>query len=324
MSNLFLFLFLIFIGFLAIGKFFPTIFSLIFRGTQYDKKQRNILIVLSITFFILFSIFSNNEKTKKPQEGATAKNETAIKNIQEVQLENKNDTDEQVVEAQEEKSEQKDKVLFKVMKVVDGDTLDVDINGTIERIRLIGMDTPETVDPRKVVQCFGKEASDKAKEMLDGKMVRLEADNSQSEKDNYKRLLRYVYLKDGTFFNKYMIAEGYAHEYTYQSNPCKYQSEFKEAEKQARESAKGLWSFNSCNGNTTQAAIVKSTNDSSSSETVSSTTTTANSSTGSVVKKSKTGICHAPGTTYYNKTKSFTPYNSIDECLKSGGRLPKR
>lgn len=328
MDNLFLILFLIFIGLLAVGKFLPAIFSLIFKGKQYDKKQRNILVILSITFFILFGIFSNGKETKKAQESATTKSELVSKNIQEAQPENINNAeqkaDEQVAEVQEEKSEQRDTTLFKVTRVVDGDTLDIDMNGTIERIRLIGMDTPETVDPRKIVQCFGKEASDKAKEMLNGKMVSIEADKSQGERDNYKRLLRYVYLEDGTFFNKYMIAEGYAHEYTYQSNPYKYQLDFKEAEKQARETAKGLWSPDSCNGNTTQSAIVNSTDNSNPSETISSTTATTDSSAGSVVKKSKTGICHAPGTTYYNKTKSFTPYNSIDECLKSGGRLPLR
>jgi micrococcal nuclease len=143
--------------------------------------------------------------------------------------------------------------LYQVVKVVDGDTIDVAIDGYTERLRLIGMDTPETVDPRKPVQCFGKEASSKARELLEGKRVRLEADDSQGERDKYQRLLRYVYLEDDTFFNQYMIAEGYAHEYTYQSNPYRHQEEFKIAERQARENKKGLWG-NVCNGNTSQAA----------------------------------------------------------------------
>lgn len=138
------------------------------------------------------------------------------------------------------------KDVYKVLKVIDGDTLDVSINGRRETLRLIGIDTPETVDPRKPVQCFGKEASDKAKEILNGKSVLLEPDNSQSERDKYNRLLRYVILQDGTNFNKYMISEGFAHEYTYQSNPYKYQSEFKQAERKARENKKGLWSDTAC------------------------------------------------------------------------------
>lgn len=324
MDNLLLILFLISTGYLIIGEFFPSLFSSIFKGKQYNKNHRNMLVVISVFFFVLFGIFSSIEEDKAIQEKAETKNETVAINNQEKQLENKDATEqkanEQITELQEEKNEET-APLFKVVKVVDGDTLDIDMNGTIERIRLIGMDTPETVDPRKVVQCFGKEASDKAKEILSEKRVSIEADNSQGERDSYKRLLRYVYLEDGTFFNKYMIAEGYAHEYTYQSIPYKYQEEFKEAEKQARETKKGLWSPSSCNGDTNQAAISESTNSTAVLNTIS---TNTNNSNGSVVKKSRTGICHAPGTTYYNKTQNYTPYNSLDECLKSGGRLPKR
>ena len=134
--------------------------------------------------------------------------------------------------------------MYQVVSVTDGDTLKVDINGTTETLRLIGIDTPETVDPRKPVQCFGEEASRKAKETLTGKKVSLEADPTQGERDKYQRLLRYVYLEDGTSFNRWMINEGYAHEYTYQSNPYKYQTEFKDAEKSARENKRGLWSDN--------------------------------------------------------------------------------
>lgn len=137
---------------------------------------------------------------------------------------------------------------YRVVKVVDGDTLDVDIDGKIERLRLIGIDTPETVDPRKSVQCFGKEASNKAKELLMGQLVNLELDDSQGERDKYKRLLAYVILSDGMNFNKYMIREGYAHEYTY-DQAYKYQSEFKQAEVDARSESKGLWSSDTCSGN---------------------------------------------------------------------------
>jgi len=101
---------------------------------------------------------------------------------------------------------------YLVSSVVDGDTLKVNINGTIETLRLIGMDTPETVDPRKPVQCFGKEASNKAKELLIGKKVRIEKDSTQGELDKYGRRLVYIYREDGLFYNKYMIEQGYAHE----------------------------------------------------------------------------------------------------------------
>ncbi len=135
---------------------------------------------------------------------------------------------------------------FMVDHVVDGDTFAVLVNGKKETIRLIGIDTPEVVDPRKPVQCFGKEASNKAKELLTGKKVTLTNDPTQGERDKYKRLLRYAFLEDGTNFNAYMIREGYAHEYTYQSNPYKFQTEFKTAEIYARENKRGLWADGVC------------------------------------------------------------------------------
>lgn len=135
--------------------------------------------------------------------------------------------------------------LYKIIKVVDGDTVAVDIDGTKETLRLIGINTPETVDPRKPVECFGKEASNKAKEVLNGKSVILESDPIQGERDKYGRLLRYIFLEDGTNFNKLMIAEGYAYEYTY-NFPYKYQEEFKQAEKEARENKRGLWADDAC------------------------------------------------------------------------------
>ena len=136
-------------------------------------------------------------------------------------------------------------VLYPVAKVVDGDTIDVLVGGEKVRVRLIGLDTPEIVDPRKPVQCFGKEASDKAKEILSDKFVRLELDPSQDTYDKYHRLLAYVFLPDGTNFDELMIAEGYGHEYTY-NFPYKYQKEFKAAEQSAREQKKGLWADGVC------------------------------------------------------------------------------
>jgi len=134
---------------------------------------------------------------------------------------------------------------FPVVKVVDGDTLSISINGKTETIRLIGINTPETVDPRKPVECFGKEASNKAKELLTGKSVRLEADPTQGDTDKYNRLLRYVWLEEGLSFNKQMISDGYAYEYTY-AKPYKYQAEFKQAEAVAKQAKRGLWADGAC------------------------------------------------------------------------------
>lgn len=133
-------------------------------------------------------------------------------------------------------------VLAKVIKVVDGDTIVVDLgSGNIKTVRYIGIDTPETVDPRKSVQCFGKEASAKNKELVGGGTVGLEKDISETDK--YGRLLRYVYSGD-LFINQLLVAEGYAHSSSYPPD-IKYQDKFKAAEQQAKTNSKGLWG--SCN-----------------------------------------------------------------------------
>ncbi len=143
-----------------------------------------------------------------------------------------------------------------VVRINDGDTIVVNQNGQEETVRLIGVDTPETKDPRKPVQCFGKEASNWTKSQLEGQRVRLEVDVTQGDRDRYNRLLAYVFrASDNLFINHTLITEGYGHEYTYQSNPYKYQSDFRAAEQAAREQGRGLWGADTCNGDTTQAIV---------------------------------------------------------------------
>jgi len=143
--------------------------------------------------------------------------------------------------------------LYRVTSIVDGDTIKVSMNGQTETIRFIGVDTPETKDPRKPVQCYGKEASSRMQHYAQSKNVRLEVDPSQGDRDKYGRLLRYVYTEDGMNIAYYMIKEGYAHEYTYNKS-YKYQAEFRQAESYARENSLGLWSSSTCNGDTGQQA----------------------------------------------------------------------
>lgn len=101
------------------------------------------------------------------------------------------------------------KAAFLVTKIVDGDTIDVrDSSGRIERVRLVGIDTPETVDPKKNVQCFGPEASAFLKETLLGESVALVA-KPDEDRDDYDRLLRYVFLGDEDVGST-MLAKGYA------------------------------------------------------------------------------------------------------------------
>jgi micrococcal nuclease len=125
-----------------------------------------------------------------------------------------------------------------VVDVVDGDTIKVSIDGQVYTVRYIGIDTPETVDPAKPVQWMGPEASAANRALVEAKTVYLEKD--VSETDRYGRLLRYVYLPDGTFVNAELVRLGYAQPSTYPPD-VKYQDLFRQIEQEAREAGVGLW-----------------------------------------------------------------------------------
>jgi len=124
--------------------------------------------------------------------------------------------------------------VIKCTRVVDGDTI-VLRNG--EKVRLIGVDTPETKHPSKPVEYYGKEATAFTNKMVGGKVVTLKYDVQQ--RDKYGRLLAYVYLMDGTFLNAEIIKQGYGHVYT--KAPFKYLEQFRQYEQEAREAKRGLW-----------------------------------------------------------------------------------
>jgi len=128
----------------------------------------------------------------------------------------------------------------KVVRVVDGDTIVVSPN---EKVRLIGVDTPETVHPKKAVECFGKEAKQFTRDAVEGKSVRLILDKVNTKrrhKDRYGRTLAYAYLEDGTMLNAELIRQGYAHAYT--RFQFRHLVEFRELERAARAQPVGLWS----------------------------------------------------------------------------------
>jgi micrococcal nuclease len=127
-----------------------------------------------------------------------------------------------------------------VVEVVDGDTIEVRLGGRTEKVRLLGIDTPETKDPRKPVQCFGKEASRHTAELLPpGTAVRLERD--VEERDRYDRLLAYVYrASDGLFVNLELARGGFADLLTYPPNVA-HTGEFQAGVAEARREQRGLW-----------------------------------------------------------------------------------
>lgn len=133
---------------------------------------------------------------------------------------------------------------YRISRVVDGDTIDVVIEGVTERVRLVGIDTPETVDPRKSVECFGKEASAEMTRLVSGVSVALLTDSKSSDRDVYGRLLRYVTLQNGTDVNAALIKNGYAYAYT--KYPFDRMEEFKGYEAAARVGKKGLWADGVC------------------------------------------------------------------------------
>ncbi len=134
---------------------------------------------------------------------------------------------------------------YRVSKVFDGDTIAVDMQGVDEKIRFIGADTPETVDPRKPVQCYGPEASAYTHSHLKaGTRVKLTLDPLSTNRDRYGRLLRYVYLTDGTLYNQRLISLGYAHAYT--GFPFTKMPTFKAMQSKAQTSKVGMWA--SCPG----------------------------------------------------------------------------
>lgn len=213
-----------------------------------------------------------------------------------------------------------------VTKVVDGDTINVQINGKDYKVRMIGVDTPETVHPSKPVQFYGREASDYTKKNLTDKTVYLQKDVSDTDK--YGRLLRYVWTAAPSsdnpseeeiiesMYNANLVKNGYAHAYTYQPN-SRYSDLFSKLQSSAREKNIGLWNpdlekkFN--NGNSGEKNI--STNSKKSSD------ATSNKIKGN--KKSK--IYHLPGSKTYSQVSEKnavyfeTEQDAIDAGYKKSG-----
>jgi len=123
------------------------------------------------------------------------------------------------------------------VRVVDGDTIEVLLNGKLEKVRLVGVDTPETKHPRKPVQRYGLEASIFTTTHLTGKEVELFF-KPDEKRDRYGRLLAYVHL-DGQDFCARLIAEGYAH--AYNRYPHSRMRQYQKLEAAAMAEGRGLW-----------------------------------------------------------------------------------
>jgi micrococcal nuclease len=130
---------------------------------------------------------------------------------------------------------------YEVVRAVDGDTIRVDRDGEEIVVRLIGIDTPESVAPDRPVECYGPEASARTAELVSGARVWLEYDEVSGFTDKYDRTLAYVWLTPDTMLNEELVREGFAEQYTY-AEGFRHQRLLERAEREARSSRAGLWS----------------------------------------------------------------------------------
>lgn len=317
---------------LIVGLIKPTLFGRLLHGAATRGKLSLIFGGTLLASFIALGATAEPSDTPKPepQPASVSQQQESAPPIAAIPLETTSTlaletATQEGVAPTTVPSASPESETYSVVRVVDGDTIEVEINGTKESIRFIGIDTPETVDPRKPVQCFGREASAKTKSLLEGRSVRLEADSSQGERDKYNRLLRYVFLPDGTHINDLLIRQGYAHEYTY-NLPYKYQAQFKQAEQEARAAKRGLWADGVCDSQqaTTPPSNPPSQQQQTTPPPASPPPATPPPADGPAVKKSNSDICHDRSSRYYERTIHYTPYDTIQACLDSGGRLPEQ
>jgi len=135
----------------------------------------------------------------------------------------------------------------KLIKVVDGDTIKVDLDGQIETVRLVGVDAPESVAPGKPVECLGKESATFLRNLMDTQpTIYLQNDKTQSNRDRYGRLLRFVFSSDGRDVGLELLKAGLAEAKLYSCQPHQYWSVYQEAELQAQSQGLGIWDEEKC------------------------------------------------------------------------------
>lgn len=252
-----------------------------------------LIIFFSVVILTFAGFFKSSYEPANPNQANQDESPTVLSQKQSLAAEDQNQTAPKIENSQE----------VVITRVIDGDT--VELEGGV-KVRYIGIDTPETSDPRTGVQCFGKEATKRNKKLVEGKKVFLEKD--VSETDKYGRTLRYVWVSD-RLVNEILVKEGYAFSSPYPPD-VKYQNRLNRAEVQARNSSIGMWG--SCKFVTGEKTTLP---------------------TGDCVIKgniSSSGekIYHLPGQKYYNRTvisesKGERWFCSEAEAQKSGWRRSK-
>lgn len=235
------------------------------------------------------------------------------------------------------KSKANNFVQARVVKVVDGDTISVSISGKVHKIRMVGVDTPETVHPKKPVQYYGKEASNYTKSQLTGKTVYLQKDVRDTDK--YGRLLRYVWIQRPSsnnpsknevismMYNAQLVKNGYGHVYTYPPD-VKYIPIFRELESLARKNNIGLWKKSNTNPKPIEKPKPTAKPKTTAKPNLSSkpkNTQVKTQGKGPVRANKRTNIYHMPGDRYYDKIspKNIIYFRSPQEAESAGYKHSK-
>lgn len=314
---------------------FAGIGGLIYSAVKYFKTKElkkygmyfggsSLAIILGIILIIWFS--SNSEQTAKKQE--LQKANSVVSTVDKPKVEENKEEAKEKAEEKESTVNNDDTSIFetaKVISITDGDTIVVDINGKTEKLRFIGIDTPETHHPNKPVQHFGKEASDYTTKQLTNKTIYLQKD--VSERDKYGRLLRYIWLVKpsknepskeeviANCFNAELVKNGYAHAYTYPPD-VKYNEIFKELEAKAREKHIGLWNNENPDSENSKEIVV---NEKINQRYI------ADTKEGVIKGNRNSRIYHMPGQRSYNKiSKKNVVYFKTEEEAKAAGYRPAK
>lgn len=218
--------------------------------------------------------------------------------------------------------------LVAVLGVSDGDTLRVRVDGSSERVRLLGIDAPESVHPNTPRQCFGKEASSRMQSLAQSKQVRLVADRSQGDRDRYGRLLRYVELPDGTDVGLALVSGGFARERTYDGAYAR-QGLYRAAQASAKSANLGLWA--ACAGVPAAAAPSRAASSGAASSATSNRAPAPQSGSCSIkgnINSEGEKIYHLPGQRHYGQTrispgKGERMFCSESDAVDSGWRKSK-
>lgn len=298
------------------------VFMLFLYKQSFISNQKYIGVIVGFTFLFVVTGCSSTSTTTE----STKTNENIIKNEESTDTKEKEQKQQENLTETESNGEPQANIAAvenislipaTVIHVTDGDTIKVRLdNGKEEKVRMILVDTPETVHPNKPVQPFGPEASQLTKNTLSGASIGLEL--GIEERDRYGRLLAYVYLQDGSMYNKTLVEKGLARVAVYPPN-TKYLDEFKALEQQAKTEKLGIWSLEDYQSSTT-------TNNTNQNNTSTKTTPAPSDSCdikGNINSRGEK-IYHMPGQQYYDKTIAEEVFCSEEEAQAAGYRKSLR